>query len=88
MINEKVGELLDKGEEVYSELLGRLGKVVCYNEHSLFPIRIKLKHSNFSEGVTTFDSGDSCRLIKRDDVYVVVHYDLHSLKSNEEVINL
>jgi len=42
-INERVKELIDNGESVYSKALGRMGRIIGVNLNSLFPIQIKSK---------------------------------------------
>jgi len=61
-INERVKELIDNGESVYSKALGRMGRIIGVNLNSLFPIQIKSKRGQIC--VTTFNSGDKVRIDK------------------------
>lgn len=64
-INEQIAQLLNKGAEVYSYAVGRIGKVTRVNGgdvHVRFPTG---RPGEMTSGVTTFNSGDPVKFVRR-----------------------
>jgi hypothetical protein len=64
-MNERIAHLLNKGAEVYSNAVGRVGKVTRVNGgdvHVRFPTG---RPGEMTSGVTTFNSGDPVKLVRR-----------------------
>jgi hypothetical protein len=76
---EKVKELLDKGECVYSQLLGRVGKVTKINDKGWITF-IRKKCENRKNigpncyGTTPINSGDPVYLKKEDNCWILTNF--------------
>lgn len=80
-INETVKHLIDAGHRVYSMAAGRVGEVLSvqgkYNPvticHQSRPRKETDKRHRHQHGVTTFNRGDTVKVEKMKDYYVVVN---------------
>ena len=76
-VMEKVKELLNNGECVYSKLLGRVGKVVKIdNKGWITFIRKKCEGKKGSNcyGVTSISSGDPVYIKKEGNCYILTNF--------------